>query len=36
VGVEYVFVNGVAVIDQGKHTGAMPGKIVRGPGYGQR
>ncbi len=36
VGVEYVFVNGVAVIDQGKHTGAMPGKIVRGPGYSQK
>ncbi len=36
VGVEYVFVNGVAVIDQGKHTGAMPGRIVRGPGYGQQ
>ncbi len=33
VGVRYVFVNGVAVIRDGRHTGAMPGKLVRGPGY---
>jgi N-acyl-D-amino-acid deacylase len=32
-GMEYVLVNGVAVIDQGKMTGARPGKVVRGPGY---
>jgi dihydroorotase/N-acyl-D-amino-acid deacylase len=32
-GVQYVFVNGVAVVRDGKHTGAMPGQIVRGPGY---
>jgi len=32
-GVKYVFVNGVAVVRDGKHTGAMPGQIVRGPGY---
>jgi dihydroorotase/N-acyl-D-amino-acid deacylase len=32
-GVRYVFVNGVAVVRDGKHTGAMPGQIVRGPGY---
>jgi len=32
-GVQYVFVNGVAVVRDGKHTGALPGKIVRGPGY---
>jgi N-acyl-D-amino-acid deacylase len=31
-GVRYVFVNGVAVIRDGKHTGALPGQIVRGPG----
>jgi len=32
-GMEYVLVNGVAVIDQGKMTGALPGKVLRGPGY---
>lgn len=32
-GVVDVFVNGVAVVRDGKHTGAMPGRIVRGPGY---
>ena len=31
-GMEYVLVNGVAVIDQGKMTGALPGKVLRGPG----
>jgi len=32
-GMNYVLVNGVPVIDQGKMTGARPGKILRGPGY---
>jgi dihydroorotase/N-acyl-D-amino-acid deacylase len=32
-GMEYVLVNGVPVIDQGKMTGAMPGKVLRGAGY---
>jgi dihydroorotase/N-acyl-D-amino-acid deacylase len=32
-GIEHVFVNGVAVWDQGKATGALPGDIVRGPGF---
>ena len=32
-GMEYVLVNGVPVIDQGKMTGARPGKVLRGPGY---
>ena len=32
-GMEYVFVNGVPVIDQGKMTGNLPGKVLRGPGY---
>lgn len=32
-GVEYVFVNGVAVLSGGVHTGATPGTVVRGPGW---
>jgi N-acyl-D-amino-acid deacylase len=32
-GMEYVLVNGVPVLDQGKMTGALPGKVLRGPGY---
>jgi dihydroorotase/N-acyl-D-amino-acid deacylase len=32
-GMEYVLVNGVPVIDQGKMTNARPGKVLRGPGY---
>ena len=32
-GVNYVFVNGVAVVDGGKLTNALPGKALRGPGY---
>jgi len=32
-GMEYVLVNGTLVIDQGKMTGALPGKVLRGPGY---
>lgn len=33
VGVRDVFVNGVQVLKNGKHTGAKPGRVVRGPGY---
>lgn len=33
VGVNHVFVNGVQVLKNGEHTGAMPGKVVRGPGW---
>ena len=33
-GMEYVLVNGVPVIDQGRMTGALPGKVLRGEGYG--
>jgi N-acyl-D-aspartate/D-glutamate deacylase len=33
VGVHHVFVNGTAVIKNGQHTDAKPGRIVRGPGY---
>jgi N-acyl-D-amino-acid deacylase len=32
-GVEHVFVNGGHVLKNGEHTGATPGKFVRGPGY---
>jgi N-acyl-D-amino-acid deacylase len=32
-GMEYVLVNGVPVIDRGKMTEALPGKVVRGAGY---
>ncbi|HTY59450.1 MAG TPA: amidohydrolase family protein, partial [Bacteroidota bacterium] len=32
-GVRDVFVNGVQVIRDGEHTGATPGRIVRGPGW---
>ncbi len=28
-GIPYVLVNGTAVVDSGKHTGAMPGKVLR-------
>ena len=33
VGVQFVLVNGQLVVENGKHTGARPGKILRGPGY---
>lgn len=33
IGVMHVLVNGVAVVSDGKVTGAKPGRIVRGPGY---
>jgi dihydroorotase/N-acyl-D-amino-acid deacylase len=32
-GIRDVFVNGIAVVIEGRHTGALPGRIVRGPGY---
>ena len=32
-GVEHVFVNGKLVLKDGEHTGATPGRIVRGAGY---
>jgi dihydroorotase/N-acyl-D-amino-acid deacylase len=34
-GMDYVLVNGVPVIEDGKMTGALPGKVLRGPGYVQ-
>jgi N-acyl-D-amino-acid deacylase len=36
VGMQYVLVNGVPVISQGKMTGALPGQILHGPGYTTR
>lgn len=32
-GVRDVFVNGVQVLADGEHTGAKPGRVVRGPGW---
>ena len=32
-GMDYVLVNGVPVIERGKMTGALPGKVLRGAGY---
>ena len=33
LGIPYVLVNGVPVIDKGEHTGARPGRVVYGHGY---
>jgi dihydroorotase/N-acyl-D-amino-acid deacylase len=33
VGIRHVFVNGVEVVQDGVHTGAKPGRAVRGPGW---
>ena len=35
-GVVHVFVNGDQVINDGEHTGATPGRVVRGPGWTRR
>lgn len=32
-GIDHVIVNGVIVLDDGQHTGATPGQVMRGPGY---
>ena len=34
-GVLHVWVNGTQVLRDGEHTGATPGRVVRGPGYGK-
>jgi N-acyl-D-amino-acid deacylase len=28
-GIEHVIINGVPVVEKGKHTGATPGKVLR-------
>jgi N-acyl-D-amino-acid deacylase len=33
VGMRHVFVNGTQVLADGEHTGATPGRVVRGPGW---
>lgn len=35
-GMRHVFVNGVQVLADGEHTGALPGRVVRGPGWRRR
>jgi len=32
-GMVHVFVNGTQVLKDGEHTGALPGRVVRGPGW---
>ncbi|MEJ1237484.1 D-aminoacylase [Chryseolinea sp. T2] len=32
-GMSYVLVNGTVVMSNGEHTGATPGRVVRGPGW---
>ncbi len=32
-GMQYVFVNGTAVLKKGRHTGSFPGRVIRGPGW---
>jgi N-acyl-D-aspartate/D-glutamate deacylase len=32
-GIDWVFVNGTAVVANGKPTNALPGRVLRGPGY---
>ncbi len=32
-GMQHVFINGTQVLKNGEHTGAYPGKVVRGPGW---
>lgn len=33
VGMKYVLVNGELVVENGRHTGRRPGRILHGPGY---
>lgn len=33
-GMMHVLVNGTQVLKDGEHTGATPGRFVKGPGFG--
>ena len=33
IGIEYVLVNGKVSVDKGQRTGALAGRVLRGPGY---
>ena len=33
VGIPYVIVNGEVLLENGEHTGALPGQVLRGPLY---
>jgi N-acyl-D-amino-acid deacylase len=35
-GITDVFVNGAQVLKNGEHTGALPGRFIKGPGYGKK
>jgi N-acyl-D-amino-acid deacylase len=35
-GMKHVIVNGVQVLRNGEHTGSLPGKVVRGPGWNRK
>jgi N-acyl-D-amino-acid deacylase len=35
-GVLHVWVNGEPVVTGGEHTGALPGRVVKGPGWAAR
>jgi N-acyl-D-amino-acid deacylase len=32
-GIDHVIVNGVGLLENGEHTGAFPGQVIRGPLY---
>lgn len=34
-GVNQVFINGTHVLENGSHTGSLPGKFIKGPGFGK-
>jgi N-acyl-D-amino-acid deacylase len=36
LGMRHVFVNGIHVLKEGEHTGAKPGRVLRGPGYNNK
>jgi N-acyl-D-amino-acid deacylase len=31
VGIDFVIVNGEVLLENGEHTGALPGQVLRGP-----